>query len=398
MPSAWAGLACVCTHVQYYGRVIAMASTEKFFDESREQSRVKAEIVQKYFDTWAGIITATQNRSAYGGDRIAYIDLFAGPGRYKDGASSTPLRVLEKAIANPTYAQRLVTIFNDGDPANASTLREEIQKLPGIETLKFAPQVNNHEVGDKIAEDIANIKKVPTLAFIDPWGYKGLTLKLVDAFLRDWGCDCIFFFNYARINAGLNNPFVKEHMEALFGAEPAAALGEQLKPMTPPEREATIVNALAQALKTFGHRFVLPFCFKNERGTRTSHHLILVTKAFKGYEVMKDIMAKSSSSSDQGVPTFTYSAAASSAQPLLFELNRPLDDLRGMLLRDFAAQTLTMRQIYEQHSVDRPYVSKNYKDVLTKMETDGAIKTEGRKSKRGFADDIRVTFPSKRTR
>jgi three-Cys-motif partner protein len=369
--------------------------TAKFFEETREQSRVKAEIVEKYFDTWAGIITATQNKVSFAEKRIAYIDLFAGPGRYKDGATSTPLRVLEKAIAKPTYAERLVTIFNDGDAENASTLEKEIAKLPGIDKLKHQPKVYNEVVGDKIAEEFASIRKVPTLAFIDPWGYKGLTLKLVDAFLRDWGCDCIFFFNYARINAGLSNPKVKEHMEALFGEARAAELATRLAPMSPAEREATIVEALAEALKAFGHRFVLPFCFKNEGGKRTSHHLILVTKHFKGYEVMKEIMAKSSSSHAQGVPSFTYSPAASSAQTLLFELNRPLDDLRGLLLRDFAGQRLTMRAIYEKHSVDRPYVPKNYKDVLTQMEKDGAIKTEGRRSKRGFADDIICVFPPK---
>src|SRR5262249_778651 len=145
----------------------------------------------------------------------------------------------------------------------------------------------------------ASINKIPILAFIDPWGYKGLTLRLVDAFLRDWGCDCIFFFNYARINAGLSNPKVRQHMAALFGEAQAEQLQKELEPMTPAQREATIVNALALSLKAYGHRLVLPFCFKNDHGTRTTHHLILVTKHFKGYEVMKDVMAKSSSSSAQ---------------------------------------------------------------------------------------------------
>ena len=62
---------------------------------------------------------------------------------------------------------------------------------------------------------------MPILAFIDPWGYKGLTLRLVDAFLKDWGCDCLFFFNYGRINAGLSNPMVHAHMAALFGEHQA---------------------------------------------------------------------------------------------------------------------------------------------------------------------------------
>jgi hypothetical protein len=215
----------------------------------------------------------------------------------------------------------------------------------------------------------------------------------VNTFVKHWGCDCIFFFNYNRINAGLSNPAVHEHMCALFGAERARSLGESLEPMTPTEREATIVNELAVALKQHGARYVLPFCFKNETGKRTTHHLILVTKDFKGYDVMKDIMAKSSSSSEQGVPSFAYSPATSRQQRFLFELNRPLDDLRAMLLEEFGGKTNTMREIYEAHSVDRPYLARHYKDVLAALEREQIITTRGRKTKRGFADDILVTFP-----
>lgn len=370
--------------------------TERFFDETTEQSVVKATIVEKYFEAWAKIIAGAQNRYVTPGDkRIAYVDLFAGPGRYKDGAISTPVRVLEKAISDPQLAERLVTILNDKDPEHASTLRQVIANLPGIEKLKHSPQIWNEEVGDEIAKVFGDIRTIPILAFIDPWGYKGLTLGLVDAFLKDWGCDCIFFFNYSRINAGLSNPKVHQHMCALFGDQRAAQLRTELELMRPAEREATIVEALASTLKSYSHGFVLPFCFKNDTGKRTAHHLILVTKHFKGYEVMKEIMAKSSSSHDQGVPSFMYSPAASPKQLLLFELNRPLDDLKSMLLQYFAGQTLTTRQIYERHSIDRPFLLKNYKEALASLEKEGKIQTSGRKSRRGFADDIRVTFPRK---
>lgn len=226
-------------------------ATESFFDETTDQSVVKATIVEKYFDAWAKIISGAQNHHKPGGDkRIGYIDLFAGPGRYKDGAISTPVRVLEKALSDPQLSARLVTIFNDKDPEHASTLQQVIQKLSGIEKLKHEPQVWNEEVGDQIAKTFDRIKKIPILAFIDPWGYKGLTLRLVDAFLRDWGCDCIFFFNYARINAGLSNPKVHQHMCALFGDERAAQLRVELEPMSPPERASTIVNALRWRSRT----------------------------------------------------------------------------------------------------------------------------------------------------
>lgn len=371
-------------------------ATGDFFEETREQSIVKSTLVEKYFETWANIIGNAQIKLARGKDnRIAYVDLFAGPGRYKDGLISTPLKVLQKAIANEQLRQRLVTIFNDRDPEHASNLRAEIQKISGLDLLTHQPDIWNREIGDNVAKEFADKKKIPILAFIDPWGYKGLTLKLVDAFLRDWGCDCIFFFNYARINAGLSNPMVKEHMSALFGEKRADELDEILEGMSPAEREATIVESLANALKAFGHRYVLPFCFKNDAGTRTKHHLILVTKHFKGYDVMKGIMAKASTSSEQGVPSFAYCPADSRKQLLLFQLSRPLDDLREELPLSFAGKTLTMAQIYEQHSVDRPYIRANYKAVLADMEKAGTISTAGRKSNRGFADEIVVTFPSR---
>lgn len=113
-------------------------ANENFFKETREQSRVKSEIIEKYFDTWARIITATQDRAHVPGRerRIGYIDLFAGPGRYEDGAISTPLRILQKAVSNPTYQERLITIFNDKDEDHARLLQRAIAEFPGIERLK----------------------------------------------------------------------------------------------------------------------------------------------------------------------------------------------------------------------------------------------------------------------
>lgn len=372
-------------------------TTKKFFAECKEQSEVKASIVEKYFYTWSRIIVSALQRHSVLDDRIAYIDLFAGPGRYEDGNISTPIRVLQTIIQNPALAGRTVTLFNDRDPENASSLKAAIEELPGVESLKYKPHVQNMEVGDEIAKVFESRKNVPILAFIDPWGYKGLSLRLVDSFLKDWGCDCIFFFNYSRINAGLSNPIVKEHMEALFGKERAEQLSLELEHQSPAEREATIVEALAQALKQFGHRFVLPFCFKNASGRRTSHHLILVTKHFKGYDVMKEVMAKASSSLEQGVPSFTYNPALKNSHPLLFELNRPLDDLREILLVEYQGRTLTLDELYKAHSVDRPFTRQNYKEVLTVMEADGVVSVPNRKSKRGFADGNLIVFPNRVT-
>lgn len=367
-----------------------------FFEESRDQSVVKATIVSKYFDAWSSVIVGTQNRfPRRSGNRLAYIDLFAGPGRYSDGTRSTPLLVLDMAIADPELRSRLVTIFNDKTPEFVRSLEHAVEELPGIDTLTHRPQLKNLEVAADIARLFDEMRLVPTLLFVDPWGYEGLSLRLVNSVLKDWGCDCIFFFNYSRINMGLSNPLVQEHMEALFGPERAEELRRKLGPMLPEEREVTIVEELAQALKGMGGKFVLPFRFKRDRSTRTSHHLVFVSKSFKGYEIMKDIMAVESTSSVQGVPTFEYNPAQR-RQPLLFDLARPLEDLQGMLLNDFAGRSLKMVEVYLNHSIDKPFIKRNYKGALVALEASGQItakpSSENRKPAT-FADHVLVSFP-----
>src|SRR5262249_40916300 len=115
----------------------------KFFDERTDQSEVKARIIQKYFYVWAKVITPSAKQHD---NKIAYIDLYAGPGRYKDGAASTPLLVLERAIDDPDLKKMLVTLFNDANKDHTNALQTEIDKLPGIETLTYKPQVNCGEI------------------------------------------------------------------------------------------------------------------------------------------------------------------------------------------------------------------------------------------------------------
>ena len=375
-----------------------MSGEGSFYDESSDQSRVKSAIVAKYFDVWARVIVAVQKRSPSTARQIAYIDLFAGPGRYNDGTRSTPLLILEKAIENPDIRDRLVTLFNDKDKANSRSLQDAINALPGIRGLRYKPQVYHHEVGEQIVKMFEQMKLVPTLFFVDPWGYKGLSLRLLNSVVKDWGCDCIFFFNYNRINMGLHNHAVKEHMDALFGPERAADLRKRLEPLSPAEREIEIIEQLCQAIKEMGPKYVLPFRFKDERRVRTKHHLIFVSKHFRAYEIMKDIMARESSRAEQGVPSFEYNPIdikRTSRQSLLFQLSTPLDELGDMLLTEYVGRTMTVQQIYEQHSVDRPYTKKNYKSVLMQLESTGKIaaKRQSRQRKGAMGDNVSVTFP-----
>lgn len=197
---------------------------------------------------------------------------------------------------------------------------------------------------------------------------------------------------------GINNDAVKEPMNVLFGNDRANKLRNKISNKPSEERELFIIEEICQALKSYGPKYVLPFRFKNDKGNRTSHHLIFVSKHFRGYEIMKDIMANESTADEYGVPSFEYNPADFlPKQMLLFQLSRPLEILKKDLLHKYKGQMLAMKKVYEDHNVDTPYIRKNYKDILRKLYEDGVIEAKTAKGKlprKGtFGNKVIVTFP-----
>jgi len=363
---------------------------DEFFVEGADHSKVKTTIATKYFFPWATII-GRKTRS----DKIGYVDLYAGPGRFMDGTKSTPLLILEQAIADLRMRDILVTYFNDGKPAHADSLEASINALPGIETLKYKPKIDKNKVGPGTVSAF-DIPLIPTFAFIDPYGYKGLSLGLVNAVIKDWGCECLFFFNYNRINPGINNPVVAKHMEALFGVERLAALRVAIEGRSPAEREVLVMAALTEALKALGGKYAVPFRFRMEDADRTSHYLIFVSKNFLGYEIMRGVMAKASSYAVRGVASFEYNTTP----PLFIADGRSIEALAESLTMDLAGTMMTVRQVFERHSPDKLYVMPNYREALLRLEAvDGVTMVPGApdrrpyKGKPSLPEDVLVRFP-----
>jgi three-Cys-motif partner protein len=369
-----------------------------FFEEQEEQSRVKSQIVAKYFWAWAKVMLP---HLRWDTGRIVYLDLFAGPGKYADGTLSTPLLVLQTAIADPQMRARLFASFRDADAENVRSLAAAISELPGVESLAHRPTVQQTVVTDDLAELYEQFHLHPTLLFADPWGYKGLSLRLLNSVLKDWGCECILFFNYRRINMAIKNPLMRGMMDDLFGEARVDVLRTEVDGLDSETRELVVVERFMEALTEGPSKYILPFRFRVERGTRTSHHLFFLSKSVLGYSIMKDIMAKESTGAEQGVPKFEYNPATRNF-PKLFEYNRPLDELGEMLLTFFAGKTLKMVEVYQQHQVGTPFVKSNYKAVLANLEALGKItampKADERRRSKGrptFADDVVVTFPAR---
>jgi three-Cys-motif partner protein len=115
-------------------------ANQNFFDEASEASKTKASIVSEYFSVWSQIILSNNKI-----DKIAYIDLYCGPGVYNDGTHSTPLQIITKTINNPTLSQKVVFSFNDKEKENIERLQQEINRLENINNIANNITYNNDE-------------------------------------------------------------------------------------------------------------------------------------------------------------------------------------------------------------------------------------------------------------
>jgi three-Cys-motif partner protein len=372
-------------------------AVDNFFDAQSGASKVKAAIISKHFDAWSRIMLPSAKRA---NQKIVYMDLYCGPGRYDDGSKSTPLLVLDKAIANVELARRVVIIFNDENASHIAKLQAAVQNYPGIEKLAIPPAILNQTIGADTAQYFRKNPAAPTFTFIDPFGYASLTRDLIEGVTKNWGCECVFFFNYNRINAAISAKIFRERMAAIFGDTRAAELEKKIMTVSgkPHEREEAIVDALTEALEKLnnGDSYVRPFRFK--KNNRTSHMLVFVTKDPKGYRVMNEIMAKEGFRDAKGIPFYTHHEDNVPATADLF--HREFTDLKKMLLRDYAGKTRTMLQIYEEHSLKKNYISINYKDALNELEAEKKIEADPpaadrpkRNGRPTFGDNTKVTIP-----
>lgn len=352
-----------------------MPSNDVFFVDQSEQSAVKAHIVSSYFSAWSRVIQKWNTP-------MAYIDLFCGPGKYENDKPSAPLLVVQNTLANPALLNRMNFVFNDKDPNNISMLKQAISQIDENSKLKARVQYYNETVEQDFYNRLNIPANMPVLSFVDPFGYKGLTMNLINRLINNSGSDCIFFFNYNRINMALSsNTKFDEHLKSLFGDTRTAELKKRLAHQPPEQREPIVLNALIEALRENKSNYVLPFKFYSTEMLRTSHFIIFVTKHPVACKIMKQIMYSNSAKDSDDVATFSFEDSRNFGvgfeQLTIFD--RPIQSLRGDILRKYAEKTISVGSICNEIDCDfsSHFVSKNVKDVLKQLELEGKISVVG---------------------
>jgi hypothetical protein len=241
----------------------------------------------------------------------------------------------------------------------------------------------------KFAPKLQNLR-APTLVFADPCGYKGLSLQLVTSALKGFGNDCIFFFNYNRVNMKLSYPVMDGSIDEFFEKHRATALRTEIQGLSPAKREERVLDAIRAAIHQQGG-VPLVFPFRTREGGGTSHHLVFASKGEKGVTIMKRIMNKASSSIDHGVGSFDFDPRDDSSAGRLFS---SLEEVRARLLSVFAGREVTFKQIIAEELRETNFIESNYRDALLELEHAGRVRvTPSAEDRRWHEAGVKRTLP-----
>ncbi len=359
---------------------------DNFFDELYEHSQAKLSLLKNYAIKWMRKVTLGTFQK-----RCAIIDTFAGTGFYEDGSDGSPIILIREALnyyeqsqKNPNINfNKIILAFIEKDKTNFLKLKSNIEKLihqelkidefnkinthPKIEIMLTNDDFNNFT--ENLLKNVNSI--IPTLMFIDPFGYKVLNYDNISSIIKQYDhCELIINFMYEEINRFFlksDSPAFIHTLNDFYGPN-----FERIKEIVyelndKEERRKNIINGYKENLENAGATFSLDFDI--EKQGKVKMNIIFTTKNINGFDVMKESMFDICNNTD-----FEYHT--SSPQLSLFEINSVEEMIKSLyvyLFDMFKSQKVRFFEIKKCVMCHPCIPSKYVKKALKKLEDEGKI-------------------------
>ena len=149
-------------------------TTDQFFDELREWSERKLNILEKYLDPFTKILSG-QTKKVY------YVDAFAGAGIYSDGSKGSAVRAAELArkYRDEGKSYRLSCINVEANKGNYHNLQENTSAFDADLVLNL-----QGTFADNADQILNKIDGSAALCFLDPFGVKGIPWELIQRLIN----------------------------------------------------------------------------------------------------------------------------------------------------------------------------------------------------------------------
>lgn len=360
-----------------------MDAPEDSLPHLKSVSKIKHAILAHYLPPWAAILGGKHLR-------LNYIDCFAGPGMYESGGKpheGSPLIAVRAAkdflAKNPRHQLNLV--FAERDDEARARLEPQTRTLaPFPSGLRV--QIIAEDSAEFVPRLLADAKGLaPSFFFIDPYGHP-LALPIIRSILVEPRAEVLVNLMWYSMNMHLNNPEAESALHRLFGNN-----RWQQQPFMTQSGATREHNFLDYFTSQLGAKFVLPFRigFDPEdkvHSERTKYYLLHASNHVRAALLMKEVMWP------LGDEAGTFDASGSQ-QGILISMQPKESELRDILLREFAGQTVTFDRIVES-TWQLPFIPKTYRAVLKRLRTDGTVSVQPVTSKAdGLSGHDCVTFP-----
>ncbi|HEX5243546.1 MAG TPA: three-Cys-motif partner protein TcmP [Tepidisphaeraceae bacterium] len=352
---------------------MSSSNDRNHFDDYREQTAVKHEILAAYLPAYFHILKS-------GNNNLLLIDGFAGRGTYTDAAGraidGSPLRALKLIAETPAFHSKVSTIFVESDDILFPQLKEAVDNFYSQHQSIRSPLCLHATFAECVNEVLTRVNGnlAPTFLFVDPCGVSGTSLHAIKAVMDCDKCEAFIFFNIdgVRRTAGLEK--LSHVLTDLMGSEERAKkLYDGLrKTADSSQREALILSEYRAALKEIvGANYIIPFRVEHEDKQKTSHYLIHVTKHPLGFRIMKDVMWKRGRDENRAGGLLFAQSSRTNYIPL-FD-NR--GDTKREILDALRTGPLRVSVFYERWS-ERPddtLCESAYREALLELESAGNI-------------------------
>ncbi len=347
----------------------------------------KHEILRRYLDQWLPILGQTRGR-------IVYLDGFAGPGVYSKGEPGSPLIAIDCAtrhILAGKFRAELIFYFIEADHARAENLRKVLaDRYPpallaerrikySITEARFAEELS----GILTSMEQENRQLAPTFAFLDPFGFSGLPMRLIARLLRYDACEVLITFMEGFVNRFADQSLAPT-MDELFGDD---VWRQGLALEEPSAREAFWLNTYQKKLAEIGGAPLVRSFGMVNKFNQTEYFLVYGTKHWKGMQAMKEAMWKVDKTGQ-----YQFSDLTDPSQTLLLDFES--EPTWGPLAREEVWNHLRGRIVSEESIrkfivTDTRYVYRK-KPILWGLEDEGRI--VGRSKRHSFPDGCLVKF------
>lgn len=258
-----------------------------------EHSKAKVELYVKYLSKYLNII----KRAGYY-SKINLYDLMCGEGIYGDDSEGSPIMAL-KTIKNHYYANDKSCLdmdvwFNDIGKSDVENGKKKIDRVAEYCGKIFKPNNVNiiytnkdfiSELFPVVVDKIKNLNNEKFLLFLDPYGYKDITPKIIKKILINKAVELLLFVPITPMYRFANKSLKEEDFK---GGESLKVIlntllnGENKIFMN----EMDFINTLKTKYREFlNHEFFVD-TFTIERNRSNTYALFFFTPHNKGFETM----------------------------------------------------------------------------------------------------------------